>query len=142
MSEVPPVLMIREEDEDAMDPDSRTDNDGKRQHDAEFYRDDKVQRAYCIGFRCIRSTNFLPSFYKYRTSEATRKRTDMKLLRCHKKAPVVHQTSCQWMWISKYEICKSARLASGVIACEQHHKYIHLLHIYDVVGSDYLSACC
>lgn len=43
MSEIPPSFMIREEDEDAMDPDSRTENDGKRQHDAEFYRDDKVQ---------------------------------------------------------------------------------------------------
>lgn len=42
MNEVPPSFMIREEDEDAMDPDLRTDNDGKRQHDAEFYRDDKV----------------------------------------------------------------------------------------------------
>ncbi|KAF1331561.1 Histone deacetylase, partial [Globisporangium splendens] len=45
MNEVPPSFMIREEDEDAMDPDSRTDNDGKRQHDAEFYRDDKDQRG-------------------------------------------------------------------------------------------------
>lgn len=46
MSEVPPSFMIREEDEDAMDPDSRTENDGKRQHDAEFYRDDKVLTTY------------------------------------------------------------------------------------------------
>lgn len=46
MSEVPPSFMIREEDEDAQDPDVRTENDGKRQHDAEFYRDDKV-RAVC-----------------------------------------------------------------------------------------------
>lgn len=39
----PPAHMLREEDEDAADPDSRTDNDGKRQHEAEFYRDDKVR---------------------------------------------------------------------------------------------------
>ena len=37
--------MLREEDEDAADPDSRTDNDGKRCHEAEFYRDDKDQRG-------------------------------------------------------------------------------------------------
>lgn len=47
MNEVPPSFMIREEDEDATDPDSRTENDGKRQHDAEFYRDDKVQESCC-----------------------------------------------------------------------------------------------
>jgi hypothetical protein len=35
--------MLREEDEDAADPDSRTDNDGKRHHEAEFYADDKVR---------------------------------------------------------------------------------------------------
>ena len=45
MSDVPPSFLIREEDEDAQDPDVRTDADGKRQHDAEFYRDDKDQRG-------------------------------------------------------------------------------------------------
>lgn len=38
----PPAHMLREEDEDAVDPDSRKDNDGKRQHEAEFFHDDKV----------------------------------------------------------------------------------------------------
>lgn len=42
MTQAPPVHMLREEDEDAADPDSRTDNDGKRHHEAEFYADDKV----------------------------------------------------------------------------------------------------
>lgn len=42
MSQAPPTHMLREEDEDAADPDSRTDNDGKRQHEAEFYDNDKV----------------------------------------------------------------------------------------------------
>ncbi|ETL49347.1 hypothetical protein F441_01217 [Phytophthora nicotianae CJ01A1] len=45
MNQAPPTHMLREEDEDAADPDSRTDNDGKRQHEAEFYRDDKDQRG-------------------------------------------------------------------------------------------------
>lgn len=45
--------MIREEDEDAMDPDSRTENDGKRQHDAEFYRDDKVEQLTALGWDSI-----------------------------------------------------------------------------------------
>ncbi|TMW57113.1 hypothetical protein Poli38472_003038 [Pythium oligandrum] len=45
MSEAPPSAMLREEDDDAMDPDSRTDNDGRRQHDAEFYKDDKDQKG-------------------------------------------------------------------------------------------------
>jgi histone deacetylase 1/2 len=48
----PPAHMIREKDEDAVDPDSRADNDGKRQHDAEFYRDDKVRcRAWSHSTR-------------------------------------------------------------------------------------------
>ena len=37
--------MMREEDEDATDANSRADNDGRRQHEAEFYRDDKDQRG-------------------------------------------------------------------------------------------------
>jgi hypothetical protein len=45
MSQAPPTRMLREEDEDAADPDSRTDSDGKRQHEVEFYRDDKDQRG-------------------------------------------------------------------------------------------------
>ncbi|KAG1708959.1 Histone deacetylase 1 [Phytophthora capsici] len=45
MSQAPPTHMLREEDEDAADPDARADNDGKRQHEAEFYRDDKDQRG-------------------------------------------------------------------------------------------------
>ena len=45
MQDVPPSYMLREEDEDAVDPDSRTDNDGRRQHEAEFYKDDKDQRG-------------------------------------------------------------------------------------------------
>ncbi|RLN91859.1 hypothetical protein BBJ28_00015880 [Nothophytophthora sp. Chile5] len=46
MSEAPPTRMLREEDEDAADPDSRTETDGKRQHEAEFYRDEKDQRGH------------------------------------------------------------------------------------------------
>ncbi|RLN62491.1 hypothetical protein BBJ28_00012489 [Nothophytophthora sp. Chile5] len=46
MSEAPPTRMLREEDEDAADPDSRTEADGKRQHEAEFYRDEKDQRGH------------------------------------------------------------------------------------------------
>jgi hypothetical protein len=49
---MPPSAMLREEDEDAADPDSRTDNDGRRQLDAEFYRDDKVG-TYPMTFRVI-----------------------------------------------------------------------------------------
>uniref|UniRef100_K3WFV8 Histone deacetylase n=1 Tax=Globisporangium ultimum (strain ATCC 200006 / CBS 805.95 / DAOM BR144) TaxID=431595 RepID=K3WFV8_GLOUD len=45
MSEMPPSAMIREADEDATDPDSRPTSDGKRQHDAEFYADDKDQQG-------------------------------------------------------------------------------------------------
>uniref|UniRef100_M4C2Y2 Histone deacetylase n=1 Tax=Hyaloperonospora arabidopsidis (strain Emoy2) TaxID=559515 RepID=M4C2Y2_HYAAE len=45
MSQAPPTHMLREEDEDAADPNLRTDNDGRRQHEAEFYRDDKDQRG-------------------------------------------------------------------------------------------------
>ncbi|KAI9905957.1 hypothetical protein PsorP6_014034 [Peronosclerospora sorghi] len=45
MSQAPPTYMLREEDEDAADPDARTDNEGKRQPEAEFYRDDKDQKG-------------------------------------------------------------------------------------------------
>ncbi|CAH0515026.1 unnamed protein product [Peronospora belbahrii] len=45
MSRAPPTYMLREEDEDAADPDLRTDNDGKRHHEAEFYQDDKDQQG-------------------------------------------------------------------------------------------------
>ncbi|KAG7381547.1 Histone deacetylase 3 [Phytophthora pseudosyringae] len=43
MQQAPPVRMLREEDEDAIDPDSRTENDGKHQHEAEFYHDEHDQ---------------------------------------------------------------------------------------------------
>ncbi|GMF16867.1 unnamed protein product [Phytophthora lilii] len=43
MQQAPPARMLREEDEDAVDPDSRTENDGKHQHEAEFYHDEHDQ---------------------------------------------------------------------------------------------------
>ncbi|RLN72708.1 hypothetical protein BBJ28_00026221 [Nothophytophthora sp. Chile5] len=45
MHQAPPARMLREEDEDAVDPDTRTENNGKHQHEAEFYRDDQDQRG-------------------------------------------------------------------------------------------------
>ena len=33
------------EDAEEPSPDNRVDNDGKRQHDAEFYEDDKVRMS-------------------------------------------------------------------------------------------------
>ncbi|KAG3086353.1 Histone deacetylase 1 [Phytophthora idaei] len=46
MQQTPPVRMLREEDEDAVDPDSRSENDGKHQHEAEFYHDERDQDNY------------------------------------------------------------------------------------------------
>jgi ABC-type Zn2+ transport system substrate-binding protein/surface adhesin len=43
MQQAPPARMLREEDEDAVDPDSRTESDGKHQHEAEFYHDEQDQ---------------------------------------------------------------------------------------------------
>ncbi|KUF92069.1 hypothetical protein AM588_10003489 [Phytophthora nicotianae] len=43
MHQPPPVRMLREEDEDAVDPDLRSENDGKHQHEAEFYHDEHDQ---------------------------------------------------------------------------------------------------
>ncbi|KAG6965127.1 hypothetical protein JG688_00007408 [Phytophthora aleatoria] len=46
MQQTPPVRILREEDEDAVDPDSRSENDGKHQHEAEFYHDERDQDNY------------------------------------------------------------------------------------------------
>ncbi|RHY51727.1 hypothetical protein DYB30_010360, partial [Aphanomyces astaci] len=48
MTTMPPDYVLREEDEDATtDPDQRTDHDGaKRQHDAEMYAHDKVNKLF------------------------------------------------------------------------------------------------
>ncbi|GMF40442.1 unnamed protein product [Phytophthora fragariaefolia] len=43
MQQAPPARMLREENEDAADPDSRTENNGKHQHEAEFYHDEQDQ---------------------------------------------------------------------------------------------------
>lgn len=52
MSQAPSVHMLREEGEDAADPDARTDSDGKRQHEAEFYGDDKVRTVVIDEYAC------------------------------------------------------------------------------------------
>ncbi|CAK4623969.1 unnamed protein product [Aphanomyces euteiches] len=46
MNAIPPDYTVREEDDDAMDPDQRIEHDGtRRQHDAEFYANEKDQRG-------------------------------------------------------------------------------------------------
>jgi hypothetical protein len=45
MSYAPPSRMLKEEDEDVIDPDTRNDSDGRRQHDAEFYKDENDHRG-------------------------------------------------------------------------------------------------
>ncbi|ETW00932.1 hypothetical protein H310_06587 [Aphanomyces invadans] len=46
MSVMPPDFVLKEEDDDAIDPDQRVDHDGtKRQHDAEHYANDKDNRG-------------------------------------------------------------------------------------------------